>query len=150
MLIVLSLFRSILGLAIGLALGSGIRDLMVRRMSGVIALLNAGIFFALVLFMYVSISAYTEYEVFYWGVFVSAVGAGIWRPRNTQTAVALGALAVFSGAFFFFGIWILASGLRFGVNIVQMIAGVVFIVIGGTIPTIWIRVLLKGRSPLDD
>ncbi len=149
-LFVLSLFRGILGLAVGVALGSGIRDLMAHKLSGVIALLHAVIFFALVLFMYVSISAYTEHEVFYWGLFVIAVGAGTWRPDNIQSAVALGALAVFSGAFFLFGLLILAGGLRLGVNIAQMIAGFVFIVIGGTIPTLWIRALMKGRSPLDD
>ena len=149
-LFVLSLFRGVLGLAIGVSLGSGIRDLLSRKLSGVASLLNAGVLFALVLFMYVSISAYADYEVFYWTLFVFAVGAGALRPRGTESAVAWGALAVFSGVFFIFGILILASGLRLGVNIVQMIVGVVFLLIGGTIPALYIIALFKGRSPMEE
>jgi hypothetical protein len=149
-LFVLSLFRGILGLAIGVALGSGLRALIARRLSGLLSLLNAGILFALVLFMYVSISAYAEYEIFYWTVFLIAVAAGSFRPRSIQSAVALGVLAVFSGAFLIFGILMLASGLRLGLNLLQMIAGSVFILIGGTIPALWIIALFKGRSPLDE
>jgi hypothetical protein len=117
-LFVLSLFRGVLGLAIGVALGSGVRDLMARKLSGMVALLNAGVLFALVIFMNESISAYAESEYFYWGVFVIAVGAGAFRPRGTQSAVAWTALAVFSGAFLLFGIWIFSSGIRLGFNIV--------------------------------
>ena len=149
-LFVLSLFRGVLGLAMGVALGGGIRDLMARKSSGVFALLNAGIYFALVLFMYVSISAYAENEVLYWGVFVVAVVAGTLRPRNIQTAVAWGALAVFSGAFFIFGLLILGSGLRLGINIVQVIVGIVFLLVGGTVPALYIIALFKGHSPMEE
>jgi hypothetical protein len=149
-LFVLSLFRGVLGLALGVALGNGIRDLRSRKFSGVTSLGNAGILFFLVVIMYVSIPEYAENELFYWAVFAVTVGAGILKPGDTRTAVAVGALMTFSGAFLFFGIWMIASGLRLGLNILEMVTGGIFILVGGTVPALWIISLFKGKSPIGD
>jgi hypothetical protein len=149
-LFVLSLFRGVLGLALGVAVGSGIRDLRSHKLSGLASLGSAAIFGFLVLFMYTSIPEYKENELFYWAVFAVTVGAGILKPGDTRTAVAVGALMVFSGAFLFFGIWMIASGLRLGLNILEMVIAGIFVLIGGTVPALWIISLLKGKSPIRD
>jgi hypothetical protein len=149
-LFALSLFRGVLGLALGVALGNGIRDLRSHKFSGLTSLGSAGVLGFLVLMMYVSIPQYAENELFYWAVFAVTVGAGILRPSGTRTLVAVGALLIFSGAFLFFGIWMIASGLRLGLNILEMVIGGIFILIGGTVPALWIISLLKGKSPTDE
>ena len=148
---VLSLFRGVLGLALGVALGNAWRNFVSRKIfSGVIALGNVVLYGGLVAFMHSEIRAYDEFPLVYWGVFALAVMAGTLKTESVLKSLVLGLFMLFGGAFFLMGGWIVLSGFRSGINIANLITGGVFILIGGTIIGALLYPYFKGKSLTDD
>jgi len=150
---VLSMFRAVLGLAVGVALGNALRDLRSRKiLSGVVGLGQAGVYVALVAFMQVSIEAYNEYPFIYWSVFALTLLAGTLKTDGVLKTLSLALFALFGGSFFFVGGWMILSGLRLGLsaNIANLIGGLVFMLVGGVVLGAMIYPYFKGKSITDD
>jgi hypothetical protein len=146
---ILLLFRGVLGLAVGVALGNALRDLRTRKIfAGAIGLAHAGVYAALVAFMHVSIEAYNEYPFIYWGVFALTVLAGTFKTDSVLKTLSLALFALFGGSFFFVGGWMILSGLRLGLfaNIANLIGGVLFMLVGGAVLGALIYPYLKDKS----
>ncbi len=148
---ILSLFRGVLGLALGVALGNALRDLRARKfVAGVLGLGHAAVYVALVASMHVSIEAYNEYPLIYWGVFAFTVMAGTIKTESVLKTIALGLYAIFGGSFLLFGVALAASALRTGFSIPGLGVGIIFVLIGGAVLGVMIYPYLKGKSLTDD
>lgn len=148
---ILLVFRGVLGLAVGVALGNALHDLRGRNiLMGVLKLAQAGVYAALVGFMHVSIEAYNEYPFIYWGVFAVTLLAGTFKTDGVVKTLGLMLYALFGGSFFFVGGWMLLSALRSGFNIGGLIAGILFMGIGTAVLGAMLYPYFKGKSITDD
>ncbi len=145
-LFILAMFRGALGLALGAALGQGLRELRARKISGIYSLGNAIVFAFLVAFMHVSISQYDAYPLFYWGVFAVTALAATFKTDSVLKTIGIGIVAIFGGGFFFAGMGIIGSSLAHGFSIAGILVGIVFALIGGVVLASLIVPLLKGKS----
>ncbi len=92
-IVILSLFRGVLGLAVGVALGNAIREFSSRKtIAGLVGLGQALVYVALVAIMHLSIPQYDEHPFIYWGVFVLAVLAGTLKTNGVLKTMGTSAL----------------------------------------------------------
>lgn len=144
---ILSLFRGVLGLAAGVALGNAYRSLRAHKiLTGVIALANVVLYCGLVAFMHVSIQAYNDYPFVYWGVFTIALLAGSVKTNSVVKTLGLALYSLFGGSFFFVGGWMILSAVRLGFNIGALLGGVLFMAVGATILGALIYPYFRGKS----
>lgn len=143
----LSLFRGVLGLALGVQLGNAWRDFRGRKIFNGIVDLGQGVVFAgLVAFMQSEIRQYDDYPFIYWGVFALTVLTGTFKTKGVLKTVSLGAYVILGGSFFFMGGWLFLSALRSGFNIVGLIAGLIFMGVGAIFLGAMLYPYFKGKS----
>jgi hypothetical protein len=148
---VLSLFRGVLGLAVGIALGGGVRDLRSGKLfASLIGLGQTAIYAALVAFMHISIPQYNAYPFIYWGVFAFTVLAGTLKTKSVLQTIGLGIYVLFGGSFLIAGLWMFLSGFKLGLNIGNFVGGTLFMLIGGAVLGAMIYPYFKGDSVADE
>lgn len=148
---ILSVFRGVLGLAAGVALGNGIRNLRAHQVIvGVLGLVQSAVWLTLIAFMQMSIDAYNEYPFFYWGVFAIAFLAGSVKTNSVVKTLSLALFGLFGVSFFFVGGWMVLSGVRLGFNVGDLIGGVLFMLVGGAVLGAMLYPYFKGKSLDED
>ncbi len=148
---ILALFRGVLGLAIGIALGNAIRDLRSGKLLiGALGMLRAAGFGVIVAFMALSIEEYNKYPLLYWGNFALVVLAGTFKTANVLQAISLGLLIMFGGAFLLFGLGLILSSNRETLNVANLIVGAGLMLVGAAIIGAMIYPYFKGKSLFDD
>jgi uncharacterized membrane-anchored protein len=143
---VLSLFRGVIGLAVGVALGNAIREFSSHKIIlGALGLGQAMVYAALVALMHLSILQYDEHPFIYWGVFVLAALVGTLKTNGVLKTIGAALYLVFGGIFFLFGAALVVSGVRSDFNIPNLIVGGVLMLVGIGVTTAWAIPFVKNN-----
>jgi len=148
-ILILSLFRGVLGLTVGVALGNAVRNFSSQKtIAGLVGLGQALVYVVLIAIMHLLIPQYDEHPFIYWGVFALAVLAGTLQTNGVLKTMGTALYLIFGGTFFLFGVALIFGGVRSDFNIPTLIVGGVLMLIGIGVTAAWVTPLFKNDAAL--